>query len=350
MIPYFVVLILSIFFYYGYVNTRYKIFIVPTIAVLVFLVGMRDLTVGTDTEGYIRSFMSMGEYHSLEESVQSFSTENGWIAMNWLLYRLHPHYWFLFTFAGLCCIGCALYAIEKESQAKLLSLFIYITLGFYLFGFAAMRQSLALSVFFVAFIFLQKRSFIKYAITVLIGSLFHQTLLVALPLYFVFNIKFSKKYLTLIAIGSLFVGMYLNQLLSYSATIEERYAVYMEYKGGGEMLALFYTIITLFFLSQRHTIMSHRLQFYDTCLNMLTSGTMIYLIVVFSGVYSEVTRLAMYFQIAVVFLWGELYASRRQRKNFSFWIVVCIAHVAYFYLYLNNIGAIVPYVLNSELN
>ena len=91
MAPYFTVLLLSVVFYYGYVKTQFRIFTIATLIVLVYLVGMRSLTVGTDTSGYVHTFMAIGESSTWQEAINSYSTEKGWVLFNWLVYRLQPH-------------------------------------------------------------------------------------------------------------------------------------------------------------------------------------------------------------------------------------------------------------------
>ena len=100
--------------------------------------------------------------------------------------------------------------------------------------------------------------------------------------------------------------------------------------------------------TQRTNIIKSRQARYDTLLMMLVLGAVIYLIVTLTGVYSEVTRLAMYFQISIIFLWAELYKSRKKKLSSIFWLACYGVHLLFYYIYLSKIGGIVPYVANTS--
>jgi hypothetical protein len=106
--------------------------------------------------------------------------------------------------------------------------------------------------------------------------------------------------------------------------------------------------MAFFFWTQRTKIIAARQARYDTLLMMLVVGAVIYLIVTTAGVYSEVTRLALYFQISIIFLWAELYKSRQIKLGSIIWIACYGVHLVYYFIYLSKIGGIVPYVVNSS--
>lgn len=350
MLPYFYILILSLFIAWIYHKTRsLTIFFVLCIILAVF-VGLRSNAVGTDTGGYSRTFLSMGYYSNLLDAMFSISTENGWNVLNWILYQLCPHYWFFFLVVGFLTTMGSMSLIKTLSPIPYISVFFYITLGFYLFGFAGMRQALAVSVYALSYRYLIERDLVKYVIVVLIAACFHQTVLIALPLYLVFTLEFSNRKIILIAIASAILGLFIDDIMSFFTTLEDRYEVYNEIQGGGNLFALFYIIMMLFFWTQRGEIKEEHKRKYDTMFLMLVVGSMIYLMVTISGLYGEVTRLALYFQLAIILLWAYLYAYRKRKLNPIFSLCVIAIHVMYFYIYLKKIGGIVPYTMNLMFN
>lgn len=350
MVSYFVVLLLSILLLFLYKKRKSSIFLFFAIALLAFFVGLRSEFVGTDTPSYVRSYLSMNEYSNSKIASDGLSTETGWNVLNWILYQMVPHYWFLFTVVGFFTASAVVYIINRESPAEIFSLFFYITLGFYLFGFAGMRQSVALAFYCLSIPFLLRKDFKRYAIIVVVGSLFHRTILIGLPLYFIFHLKYSVKSIMILVGGSLLVSFLLPQLMSMSVAFEERYSVYTEIQGGGELFAVFYTMMALFFLSQRLKIVETRRTRYDILMMMLICGAIIYLIVTLAGYYGEITRFAMYFQLSIIFLWAELYKFRKRKLSSGFWLLCILIHLAYYYIYLNKIGHTVPYIMNSSFN
>lgn len=347
MIPYFVVLFLSVLLYYNYEKTESKLFLYLAFIILTLLPGLRDLTVGTDTQGYVREFFSISAYNDLRSVWQNFSVENGWLALNFIISRFFNGYWALMMATGAITAGCALFAIKKISVAGTLSLFLFITMGYYLQCFAAMRQSAAIAIYMLALPYLFKKDFKKYCAIVIIAALFHQTILVAIPLYFLFTMKISPKTVSLLIVVGLIGGYLLPKILIFASSVEERYGTYLEYQGGGELFACFYVMLAIFFLMERNSIKEEAKGRYDIMLMMLMFASVIYLVVILSNVYGEVTRLAMYFQISVIFLWAEIFKNSKYKKRRIIYIVCIVGSLAFLYIYLSKIGHIAPYILNS---
>jgi hypothetical protein len=89
---------------------------------------------------------------------------------------------------------------------------------------------------------------------------------------------------------------------------------------------------------------------YDCFLNMLIFGSTIYIVITFSGAYVELTRLAIYFQIATIFLWPFVYKNiRTYSSKYLFNMAFLAGHIAYFYIFINKMGGFVPYKFNEDL-
>lgn len=88
---------------------------------------------------------------------------------------------------------CTIISIRENSVCVPASLYAYISLAFYLFGFAAMRQSVALCVFMLSLKYLYRKKFFKYCILVLAAALFHKSVIITLPFYFVTKLNFGIK-------------------------------------------------------------------------------------------------------------------------------------------------------------
>ena len=350
MLPYFYILIASLFIVWVYQKTKSLPFFILLCLILTIFVGLRSTHVGTDSGGYARAFLSMGDYSNLLDAMYNISTEKGWNALNWLLYQICPRYCFYFIIIGFLSTIGPLILIKNLSSSIVISLFFYITLGFYLFGFAGMRQALAVSIYAMSYKYLINRQFIKYLITVIVAACFHQTVLIALPLYFIFTLEFSKIRIILITIGTAILGLYVDDIMLFLIHFEERYEVYNEIQGGGSLFALFYIVMMIFFVSQRNKIREEHISKYDTMLMMLVVGSMIYLMVTISGLYGEVTRLALYFQLSIILLWSYLFTYRKRKLNLILSLSIIGVHLVYFYIYLKKIGGIVPYTMNLMLN
>ena len=109
MIPYFVVLLISLLFMAAYQSTKNKIFLVLCAVPMIILIGFRSAVVGTDTGGYCRSFLDKVNYSLSSDTLKEFSTEPGWNMLNLLLVRLGQYYFIILTAVGTVCTVAALY-------------------------------------------------------------------------------------------------------------------------------------------------------------------------------------------------------------------------------------------------
>ena len=352
MTPYYIFLVIAMLFaFYSSKRPKNRLLLYGTLAVMVLFAGLRSAEVGTDAAGYARSFEE-GRTELHGDWKEQITDEAGFYYLNKFLGFLSSDYVVLFIGIALLTYTCLLIAIRRETSDLSIPLFVFITLGLYTFVFNAARQGIAVGIYMLSFKYLfedGKASFLKYCAIVLIAALFHKTVIITLPLYFLFRLKFSVNMLVLVALVGALVGALLPWVLAYAATMEERYALYSTEASGGEMLTLFYVLITLFFILWRDNIDRQYLRKYDVYLNIMLFGTMIYLVVQYYGIYVELTRFAAYFQITSIFLWSYIYRSRKKPKNIlSFSIVT--GHLVFFYIFCSKMANLTPYMMNPQIH
>lgn len=96
----------------------------------------------------------------------------------------------MFFICALTTVGFTFLAIKRYSSNVLISVFLYISMGYFYYSMNSIRHYLALSIFLFAFGYLKRRKLVLYVICILVAACFHKIALVALPLYFVLNIKY----------------------------------------------------------------------------------------------------------------------------------------------------------------
>lgn len=332
-------------------NRLNKIFIVLLFLVMTCFAGFRSSVVGTDTGGYAGHFEDASfEDKDLGTGLAMLTEEPGFYYLEKVLSGLSNDYVWLLT--GIAAVFCffALRSISRNSAMPALSLFVFITLGYYTFVFNAARQGLAMAIYMTAIPFLIQKRFWPYTLIVLCAAMFHKTIVVAIPLYFVFRMKYSWKSLVVVIGGGLLVGYQLPNILSFSSTLEDRYLLYTVGRAtGGYMLTLFYVILAVFFVLQRRYINKESLKRYDIFLHMLVVGSAIYIVVALTGSYVELTRFAAYFQVASIFLWAMLVRERRTPLSPLVYVVAIIGHLGYFAIFLSQMANLTPYLWNPNL-
>jgi hypothetical protein len=324
-----------------------------TYFILTLFAGLRNISVGTDTSNYVFNFTRLGYRADVIESqsfIENLKDEPGYYLLQVLANNISSDYWsVLLLIAAVFCVF-VLYSINRYSKNRVLSLFVFITLGYYTFCFNAARQAIALSIYLMALPYLINKKFIKYAIIVCIAALFHKTILIAIPLYFIFTMKYSAKSVSLVLIVSFATAFMLPKLLTSAMEMESRYTLYAEgHATGGYLLTIFYTLLAIFFICMRAKVPQENRMFYDVYLQMLICGSAIYLVVSLTSSYVELTRFAAYFQIAAIFLWAEIYNKKNKFISSSIMPIIYILFGLYFYIYITTMANLCPYRFNTQL-
>jgi len=321
------------------------------ILVLVLFEGLRSSTVGTDTPGYCRRFERGIGWSINVTGGSTFESEPLFNIITLAARFVSPHYIALLMVVSTICAVTSIKSIKDVSVNFTVSTYSFVTLAFYLFGFAAMRQGLALCIFMLSFKYVIERNLWKFLIVVLAGSLIHKTLLITIPIYFLGYLKFTKKSFALIVTCALIIASLLPKILAYTSTLDERYKYYTleTPESSGALLTLFAGFLFVFFLLYRKTINVNRLRFYDIYLYMLLISVCIYVVVWLTGSNVEINRIAMYFQIAAVFAVAEYYNANRDNGFSLSTLIIMTAQLGYYLVYVSKIGGISEYMLNPNL-
>lgn len=332
-------------------NFLYLIILVLT---LVLFEGLRDISVGTDTGGYCRSFMMgmgwMGKEYDYS-NLKFLLDEPLFSLVNYLGSLISSNYVGLLIVVAVIHTMCAIISIKDNSINISASIFAFIVLAFYLFGFAAIRQSIALCIYMLSFKYLYSRQFWKYFVVVFIAAMFHKSVISTLPIYFIVNMRFCKSTILLMGVIGVIIGKMMPFLLEIGSSIENRYAYYSNSIRGGELLMLFAVCLAVFFIVVRTNIAKFRLAIYDVNLNLVIVSAIIYLTVFFTRSNTELNRLAFFFQVPSIFLYADYYYAVYKEKrgsNIPF-VILTAVFIAYYLVYVYSIGGITNYKLNTTI-
>lgn len=181
---------------------------------------------GTDWKTYYDYFNLVGlfpEYAHME------------LGYTWLChinYQLTGSYTFHLGVMALLCIVPVAKRIKQYSPFPFCSLFIWFCVSLaHLFP---VRQTIAISLFVFAWKYMIERRWWIYLIVVVIAASFHYTVLVTIPVYFLWNKHFSTKFIMVVVGGAFVLAFTSSQLLSDMFYIiggdffEKRLSAYME--------------------------------------------------------------------------------------------------------------------------
>ena len=187
--------------------------------------ALRATTVGTDVMVYAYpTYMSSLSYRNLTDFINSSQTEIGYTTLVYLVSHIFGNFQILLFFTALlqiipvykCCT-----VLKKELGGITYPMIVYICI-FYIAGFNVMRQSIACAWLLLAYVYTQKKHYVKAAIMTVIAFLFHSTSIIgvgfiALSVAFDY-IKNRKKQLFLCAMFFLifvYVMRYWNSILYF---------------------------------------------------------------------------------------------------------------------------------------
>lgn len=316
-----------------------KAFWIPLSALTIFA-SIRSYLVGTDTGSYTANFRNSlhPEYYYFRDEI-----EYGYQLLEYYLLHITNNYFWLFFSCSIIVVGSYLYILKKKSKDYFLSVFIFITFGFYLFYFNGLRQGLAMAVVALATPYLINKNFIKFSLIIILASFFHKTALIMFVFYFIIHLKFKLE-LKAIAIFLASLGISGN-VIKYLGDVNEKYSGYSEVseQKGGYLTLLFYFLISLFIYLyyKKYSVKDEN---YYILMQLHIYGVLFLIPVAFLGANpSGPQRLLFYFvwvsTLLIPFILKEL------NSRVIYWAFIFLAFI--YYTMVLGFGNLLPYHLNE---
>ena len=315
---------------------------------LVLFAGLRDRSVGTDTNNYIGYFQSDRVVNeSLLESKSSL--EIGYEILQKTARIFSDDYWILLTFIAITVVFFYFKTILILSENHAVSIFVFITLATYLFFFNGARQGIAAAIFSFAIVAVVNKDYKKYYLWVAVAFLFHKSVLVTLPFYYLLRKKYSLKNLAILLLSLfLMVSLFGQILLLFPEQIISRYGEYIDRGSeGGLLLTIFHIIILSYFIFMRQYISRSQKGIYDIYLNMTTIFTLIFVIVSMLGLDVNLLRLSLYFSLGSILIWPIIFKTMRKKLKPLVMLFFIIGHLMFFYIYIGKMSNLYPFSFNS---
>lgn len=280
-----------------------------------------------DTETYIRTYRTV-------DFTWEYIWKTGDIGFNIFqkilkMYTSNPQYMILITaFVTNMLIIMVLY---KYARLFELGVFIYITSGSFIVSMNGIRQYLAASIVFAASKYLFAGDWKRYFPVVLFASLFHQSALVLIPIYFLVRRKaWTLSTLLLLGVAVIIVFGF-NQFseLLFSAIKDTNYGKYETFsEGGANMLrVLFYglPLVAAYLGRQKlRAIFSDS----DVIVNMSLIGFVLMLISTQNWIFA---RLAIYFNLYQVLLVAWIVKAFRKKDQKLVYMLLLGVYLVYFF-------------------
>lgn len=283
------------------------------------------------------------------------------IGFNWLVRFLYwivggEYYELVFAVFAFVTLLIFLRAFTRQSVDFSQTFFLFMALGLYFQTFNTVRYYLALSVALFSMKYVLEKDYLKYVFWIFLAGLFHKSVLLVLPVYWVATFAWKRWQVAagLAVSAACFLGKGLVLKLALMLYPSYQDTIYLE--GGGSLISILRTLAVLalygwFIRLQRNSSSEDawkeqgwylELRFYAQ-LNLLAlvTGT-------FFSFLPVVTRISYYFGVSQVFMIPLLLRNIREekvrRKVTVILFAVCILYFMVFLLQAHQDGVkLLPY-------
>lgn len=231
--------------------------------------------------------------------------------------------------------GIIFIVLYKYSRMIELSLYVYITGGLFLVSMNGIRQVLAAAIVFAATKYLINGNWVKYFLVVIVASLFHQSALILLPIYFIVRFKaWSKPTLVLLIFAVLIViGFDKFSSLLFSAIEDTQYGHYKNFaEGGANSLRVAVDLVPLLIAYLGREKLRKIFPDSDYIVNMVLLGFVFMMISTQNWIFA---RFSIYFGLYQLILisWVVKVFREKDEKIIYYGIIVCY----FLYFFYENV-------------
>ena len=187
------------------------------------------------------------------------------------------------------------YLIYKYSPLPWLSFLVWNCMGFYCFGFSAIKQSIAMGFIMIAFVGIMEEKPKQFALFTILGGFVHSPALIFLPAYFLSKQKFTLRTLIIYICGAAVIFLNKNQI------VELMREFYYEDKvfGDDAQLGGRFFLIVLFIISG-FALKGFNGKYFSKVANLIVVAAVLQM---FSGFDNVFTRLTDYYlQFLIIFI------------------------------------------------
>lgn len=336
-----------------------KIYLILNGFFLWVIMGLRGLSVGSDTPSYVSIYQNINSMYIPHSFInwffpQNVRFENGYLIFNKLLYSINPNPRFLLVVYTFICIICLLFMIDKLNISPEIGIISYEAI-FMPFMMSGIRQAMAISFCMVAFVFVVKKDPWLFLLFNYLALSMHVTACVFLLTY-LFNFFRKGVKSKTIVVGlmiAIFIGF--DEIYSkLSVSSHEMQSFLVSSQGNNGLVNVILTVIlsaTILIWSGLLVRMNKEYINDEAQLRSYTfSKYLVWFIVLFMLISlrsSQLSRVALYFELGLIVLLGIIYSIFRNRHDAIMQVILIMALICYFVViqtFRPEWSYIVPYI------
>lgn len=337
---YYLLIFLVLFLYYDLTSQPnqlkeryYTLFIC---AVLVFMAAFRSNEVGADTEGYRFFYESLSQYSSVQSLIDRYTIYYfGYFGLSKLFYIAGMPVQVWFGFVEAFYLYALLKLINKFSRDKIFSILVFITIGLFSFSLAGLKQTFAMSLMMLAFIYFIDKRYSVSVLLIIITYFTHQAALIFLAAFPFYYIRKTKWFIPLIILlcGLIYAYGYLFMETMVDVLGNEKWETYLVTESNYTYVTfIFYTVITIIaFLNFKN----YNLEEPDSAKLILGLSVLGCGLQLLAGISASLFRLAyLYTPFMMILLPNSVYYANPSNKSTLKIILMCC--IVFYFLYTNR--------------
>lgn len=330
------------------IRNRKKWFVFLAGVAMFLIMGLRHPYVGIDTLRYLERFRSTEylSWKSFSRWDQWIPKEMGFTLVGKILKSIHlSNQGYLVLYAVFITVVISR-LIQKYSRHLFWGFYLHATIGLFTMSMSGMRQAIACCICWLGIDHILNKHPIRFLLTVLVASTFHQSAIFFLVFYFVRYIKVGKIggwIMSVLCLLTIALRPTLIQWISY--LMPEKYAIYGMVSDKHPVnpmviaIAILIPVFCLFFWDRGKIENQRDKSFYSLCF----IGSFCYaLITVLSQSSNMIGRMSQYFYLFNVILLGNVMADIEDMKTRYIVYMFAIVLPGYMFFKSQSLG-IAPY-------
>ena len=248
------------------------------------------------------------------------------------------NYLLVFGVFAFATIGIFLKSLYEQADNFSMSFFLFMTLGIYFRSFNTVRYYFVLAITLYSFRYVFRKEYGKFILLIVLSAFFHKSVLVVIPIYLIAHMAWKKWHVAVLVAGA--GGMLLCQDLIMKIALE----LYPSYKDtiflqtetglGGNLMSVFRCVAVLML-----AVMCWKDEWKDRTENRFyfKLNFLAILLYLCGSFLPLVGRFGYYLMTShVLFIPAILGSIRDEKKKKIFTVLVIVAGVMYFLLFLRS--------------
>lgn len=269
--------------------------------VLIFIAGMRS---GIGDTGYYLSWFNNYKTSSIPSIIGAEVKDAGFAVFMAIVGKITQIPQMFLLIVAFICIGFTLYTVAHYSRDIAMSLYLFLTAGFFLGMMNGIRQYLVVAVLFLAINCLLRNKWLPYISMTLLLSTVHTSALFMIPSFFLVQRPVWKKNTVILLVGTSFIIINISTFLPWLGGILEG-SVYSGYTeslensvgSGANIFRVLVMIVpvVISYIGRKHFASDD--QEYKIYSNMMILNAICYLFAASNWIFA---RLGMYLHIYIL--------------------------------------------------